>query len=99
MDITTTYMGMSLRSPLVASAGPLTGSVDQIRQLEDAGIAAVVLPSLFEEQLSMERRALKLRGVAYVFPGADGVPDRTGGISRPDPACQAGCQSARDRQP
>lgn len=58
MDITTTYMGMSLRSPLVASAGPLTGSVDQIRQLEDAGIAAVVLPSLFEEQLSMERRAL-----------------------------------------
>jgi dihydroorotate dehydrogenase (fumarate) len=51
MDLQTTYMGLDLRSPLVASAGPLTGRVDSLRALEDAGIGAVVLPSLFEEQV------------------------------------------------
>jgi dihydroorotate dehydrogenase (fumarate) len=51
MDLSTTYLGLSLRSPLVASAGPSTGRVDRLRLLEDAGIAAVVLPSLFEEQV------------------------------------------------
>ena len=51
MDLSTTYMGMVLRSPLVASSGPLTARIDGLRALEDAGIAAVVLPSLFEEQV------------------------------------------------
>jgi dihydroorotate dehydrogenase (fumarate) len=51
MDLSTTYMGLRLRSPLVASSGPLTGRVDGLRALEDAGVAAVVLPSLFEEQI------------------------------------------------
>ena len=51
MDLSTTYLGLQLRSPLVASAGPLTGRLDGLRQLQDAGIAAVVLPSLFEEQV------------------------------------------------
>ena len=50
-DLHTTYMDLELASPVVASASPLTGSVDTIRQLRDAGIGAVVLPSLFEEQL------------------------------------------------
>ncbi|MGH1394115.1 MAG: dihydroorotate dehydrogenase-like protein [Trichormus sp.] len=54
MDLTTTYMGMKLRSPLVPSASPLTGEVDNIVWMEDAGAGAIVLPSLFEEQLSME---------------------------------------------
>jgi dihydroorotate dehydrogenase (fumarate) len=51
MDLSTTYMGLELRSPLVASAGPLTSKPDSLRALEDAGVAAVVLPSLFEEQV------------------------------------------------
>ena len=53
-DLHTTYLGLSLRSPIVASAGPLTGDVDRIRELEAHGAAAIVLPSLFEEQIEHE---------------------------------------------
>jgi dihydroorotate dehydrogenase (fumarate) len=58
MDLTTTYMGYKLRSPLVASASPLSETIDGIRRLEDAGAGAVVLFSLFEEQLRLEQLAL-----------------------------------------
>jgi dihydroorotate dehydrogenase (fumarate) len=51
LDFSTRYLGLTLRSPLVASAGPLTGSIAGITQLAEAGVGAVVLPSLFEEQL------------------------------------------------
>lgn len=54
MDLTTTYMGLELKNPLVPSASPLTADLGTIRQLEDAGAAAVVLHSLFEEQISHE---------------------------------------------
>jgi len=54
MDLSTTYMGLTLKNPLVPSAGPLTADVGRIRQLEDAGAAAVVLHSLFEEQIRHE---------------------------------------------
>jgi dihydroorotate dehydrogenase (fumarate) len=57
-DITTRYLGLSLKSPLVASASPVCESVPNIRELEDAGVGAVVLPSLFEEQLELESNAL-----------------------------------------
>jgi dihydroorotate dehydrogenase (fumarate) len=53
-DLSTTYLGLKLRSPLVASASPLSRDIDGIRRLEDAGAAAVVLYSLFEEQLRQE---------------------------------------------
>ncbi len=53
-NLATTYLGLSLKSPLVASSSPLCDSVDGIARLEDHGIAAVVLPSLFEEQLELE---------------------------------------------
>jgi len=53
-DLSTTYLGLRLRSPLVASSGPLTARIDSLRALEQAGIAAVVLPSLFEEQVEHE---------------------------------------------
>jgi dihydroorotate dehydrogenase (fumarate) len=53
-DLHTTYLGLALRSPLVASAGPFTGDLDRLTQLEAAGAAAVVLPSLFEEQIEHE---------------------------------------------
>ncbi|HYB35573.1 MAG TPA: dihydroorotate dehydrogenase-like protein [Mycobacterium sp.] len=51
MDLTTRYLGLTLRSPLVASASPLSRTVDGVRRLADAGVGAVVLYSLFEEQL------------------------------------------------
>jgi dihydroorotate dehydrogenase (fumarate) len=58
IDLSTTYLGLTLRSPLVASASPLCEDVDNIRQMEDAGAAAVVLHSLFEEQITLESNYL-----------------------------------------
>ncbi|MHB8523521.1 MAG: dihydroorotate dehydrogenase-like protein [Limisphaerales bacterium] len=58
MDLTTTYLGLKLRTPLVPSASPLSEDLDSVRRLEDAGAAAVVLHSLFEEQLRLERYEL-----------------------------------------
>ena len=54
MNLTTTYLGLTLANPLVASAGPLSRTVDGVRRLADAGVAAIVLPSLFEEQVRRE---------------------------------------------
>ena len=54
MDLSTGYMGLRLRNPLVASASPLSQTVDAVRRLADAGVGAVVLYSLFEEQLRRE---------------------------------------------
>ena len=58
MDLSTNYLGMKLRTPLVPSASPLSEEIDNIRQMEDAGASAVVLYSLFEEQLLLERYEL-----------------------------------------
>lgn len=55
----TTWMGIPLRNPLVAAASSLTGSVDGVKRLEDSGVGAVVLPSLFEEQIAQEGRVLE----------------------------------------
>src|SRR5215472_4150416 len=54
LDITTTYLGLNLKNPLVASASPLSKQLDRVHQLEDAGAAAVVMYSLFEEQITHE---------------------------------------------
>ena len=54
IDLSTQYMGLALKNPLVASASPLNESMDNLRRMEDSGIAAFVLPSLFEEQLTLE---------------------------------------------
>ncbi len=58
MDLSTTYLGLKLRTPLVPSASPLSEEVDSIKQMEDAGASAVVLYSLFEEQLRQDRAEL-----------------------------------------
>ena len=55
-DLRTRYLGMELRSPLVASSSPLTGSLDGLARLKAAGAGAVVLPSLFEEELAEASR-------------------------------------------
>jgi dihydroorotate dehydrogenase (fumarate) len=54
MDLSTDYMGLALRNPLVASASPLCHTVDGVRRLAEAGVGAVVLHSLFEEELAEE---------------------------------------------
>ena len=77
-DLSSRYLGLTLRTPLVASSSPLTGSLDGLRRLEDAGAAAVVLPSLFEEQLTGDSLALHhaLEAGTGVFAEAvDYLPD------------------------
>ena len=59
MDLTTRYLGLDLKSPLVASASPLNASLDNIRRLEDLGAGAAVLPSIFEEQIEREQELLE----------------------------------------
>jgi dihydroorotate dehydrogenase (fumarate) len=70
-NLSTRYLGLALKSPLVASASPACESVPNIRELEDAGVGAVVLPSLFEEQLELESNALD----EDLSRGADSFPE------------------------
>jgi len=56
MNLKTKYLGLTLRTPLVPSASPLSESLDNIKRMEDAGAAAVVMHSLFEEHISLERQ-------------------------------------------
>jgi dihydroorotate dehydrogenase (fumarate) len=62
MDLRTTYLGLDLAGPLIASASPLTGDVASLTALEEAGASAVVLPSLFEERIGAEPEELELPG-------------------------------------
>ena len=54
MDLTTRYLGLQLRNPLLAGASPLSHTVDGVRSLADAGVGAVVVHSLFEEEIRRE---------------------------------------------
>ncbi|HYO18856.1 MAG TPA: hypothetical protein VES02_09365, partial [Dermatophilaceae bacterium] len=73
-DLSTTYLGLRLRTPLVASSGPLTSRIDSLLALEQAGISAVVLPSLFEEQVEHEEMQADRLGDLYM----DSNPEATG---------------------
>jgi dihydroorotate dehydrogenase (fumarate) len=87
VDLATTYLGLELKNPLVASSSPLTGTLDGLRSLEEAGLAAVVLPSLFEEQIeheAMEMQRVMERGaesfaeaLSGYFPEFDDYATRT----------------------
>lgn len=59
MDLSTTYLGLSLKNPIVPSASPLSHSLDGIKRLEDSGAAAIVMYSLFEEQIEHESAELE----------------------------------------
>jgi dihydroorotate dehydrogenase (fumarate) len=61
MDLTTTYLGLKLRTPLVVSASPLSEEIDNIKRMQDAGASAVVLYSIFEEQFMQDRLELHHR--------------------------------------
>ena len=81
------YLGLQLAHPIVASASPLTATLDGMRRLEDAGAAAVVMASLFEEQIRAEDTAYAM----YTEHGSDSqaeagsyfpeLPDYDGGVS------------------
>jgi dihydroorotate dehydrogenase (fumarate) len=58
MDLTTNYMGLKLKNPIVPSASPMSEKIETVKQMEDAGAAAVVVYSLFEEQITQEANAL-----------------------------------------
>ena len=58
MDISTNYLGMKLKGPVVASASPLAKDIDSAKRLEDAGASAIVMYSLFEEQITHDQHAL-----------------------------------------
>lgn len=72
-DLSTRYLGLTLPNPVVASSSPLTEKIDDLRRLEDAGVSAVVLPSLFEEQISIESNDLDL----YLSHGAESYAEAT----------------------
>jgi len=82
MDLTTRYLGLTLKNPLIASASPIGLELGNIRQLEDSGAAAVILPSIFEEQIEQEaEEALRLTYAAAdnsealsYFPAAAAYP-------------------------
>jgi dihydroorotate dehydrogenase (fumarate) len=81
MDLSTTYMGMKLKHPVVASASPLSHTVDGMRRLEDGGASAIVMYSLFEEQIEGESHLLDhylnygtetFAEALHYFPNLDG---------------------------
>jgi dihydroorotate dehydrogenase (fumarate) len=88
VDLRTRYLGLDLKHPIVASASPLTGSLESLRRLEAAGAAAVVLPSLFEEQIEHE----EMSTYNLMLYGAELSPEATGFF--PEPQSQA---SSADR--
>jgi len=71
IDISTTYLGLQLKNPIVASASPLSKKLDGIRRLEDAGASAVVMYSLFEEQIIHESLSLD----HYLNHGTESYPE------------------------
>ncbi len=71
IDISMQYLGMNLSGPIVVASTPLSDSIDNVRHMEDAGASAIVLTSLFEEQLALESRALD----EDLERGADSYPE------------------------
>ncbi len=67
IDLSTKYLGLKLRNPLVVSASPLSKEIANLRQMEDCGASAIVLYSLFEEQINLESNELD----RYLWDGAD----------------------------
>lgn len=74
IDLSTRYLGLVLKHPIVASASPLTASLDSLKRLEDADVAAVVLPSLFEEQIEYEEMATH----NLMLYGSESSPEASG---------------------
>jgi dihydroorotate dehydrogenase (fumarate) len=80
MNLATSYLGLTLSNPLVASAGPMTQTADRVKRLAEAGVGAVVLPSLFEEQIRAEADRDDLLAEA----GTDSFVEATSYLIDPD---------------
>ena len=74
MDLTTIYMGLKLKNPIIVGASPLTASIESIKELENAGAAAVVLHSIFEEQINHETHELD----HFLFKGSEDYAEALG---------------------
>jgi dihydroorotate dehydrogenase (fumarate) len=79
MNLKTSYLGMKLRTPLVPSASPLSESLDGVKRMEDAGAAAIVLHSLFEEHLGQESKS-RSHGL---WPRSEGLAEALPAYSEP----------------
>ncbi len=87
IDLTTKYLGLTLKNPLVVSASPLSADVGSIKRMEDAGASAVVLPSLFEEQIQVESNTLDhflWQGTESFAESLSYIPDMGGYKLGPD---------------
>src|SRR5438132_7667861 len=71
MSLSTDYLGLALKNPIIASSSPLSHNVDSIRRLEDAGAAGVVMYSLFEEQITFDSFYVDY----YLNSGAESHPE------------------------
>ncbi|RMD51143.1 MAG: dihydroorotate dehydrogenase-like protein [Ignavibacteria bacterium] len=80
MDLKTKYMGLELKNPIVPSASPLSQTVDSVKKLEDAGASAIVVYSLFEEQITHESGELD----HYLSYGADSYAEATSYFPEPE---------------
>jgi len=74
MNLDTSYMGLPLKNPIIAGASPLTASADSIKRLEDAGAAAIVLHSIFEEQINHESHEID----HFLFKGSESYAEAVG---------------------
>ena len=107
-DLSTRYLGLDLRTPIVASASPLNGELATAQQVEDAGASAIVMPSLFEEEILHEEielnRALEagsgaLRRGARLLPRRRRLRDRERPLPRVDRGAEGAVVGPGDRQP
>ena len=107
MNLQTTYLGLSLAHPVIAGASPLSATFDGIRRLEDAGAAAIVAASIYEEEVAAEAAALEAFAtvgaeshaeVTSYLPPLPGYP-APGRPSRDHPARGRQRLGAADRQP
>jgi len=107
VDLSTTYLGLKLKNPLVASASPLSKKVDNVKRLEDSGVSAVVMYSLFEEQIVHESMELDYHlehgtesfpeALTY-FPDLDYYNLAPQALSGTSTQTETECQHSSDRQ-
>ena len=82
MNLASRYMGLSLKSPLIVGSSPLTEDLDTVKQLEDAGAAALILPSLYEEEITNEQLSDFFSTETY----GDSFPEASSYIPEPESA-------------
>src|SRR5688500_6430036 len=86
MNLSTTYMGIPLRSPLIVGSSPLTEDLDTAKRLEDEGAAALILPSLYEEEITCEQMSGFFSSETYgdSFPEASSYQPEPESATGPD---------------